>query len=311
MGTTIGAAGSLPATWVGLAAALIAAHAEALVITPIVSTAEAPTVLVDALVKPGSGISIVPSSIAYQGTHSAALRQSALYTAFDLAPSTGSSPTLSLPDGVLLTSGNAAVPLTNTLDQFNGVSRSGGNAALSALSGGETADANVLSFRFTVPSGRTSVSAQFVFGTEEYPLQNVTDVFGFFVDGVNYAHFANGQLISNTPGNPTNFIANPLGSGLYGIEYNGLTRSLTVTGILGAAAADGSHTFLVGVADTSDPIFDSGVFLSSLTLGTATGGGIGDVPAIPEPETYALMLGGLAASCWFLRLRTGREKRTA
>ena len=56
-------------------------------------------------------------------------------------------------------------------------------------------------------------------------MQNVTDVFGFFVDGVNFARFANGQLISNTPGNPTNFIANPVGGGLYGIEYNGLTRS--------------------------------------------------------------------------------------
>ena len=186
------------------------------------------------------------------------------------------------------------------------------------MSGGETVDANVLSFRFTVPSGRTSVSAQFVFGTEEYPLQNVTDVFGFFVDGVNFARFQNGQLISNTPGNPTNFIANPVGSGLYGIEYNGLTRSLAVTGILGAAAADGSHTFSVGVADTSDPIFDSGVFLSSLTLGTATGGGIGDAgnPRARDLCADARRAGGerlLPASQAPRRpdLRTEREKRTA
>ena len=303
MRTSTVTAGSLSATLAGFAVALSAAPAEALVIAPIDSTAAAPPALVDALVKPGSGIAIAPSTITYQGTHGAALRQSALYSGFNLDPSTGSTPTLSLPDGVLLTSGNAAVPLTNSLEQFNGISRSGSNAALSALSGGDTADANVLSFRFHVPTGRTSISAQFVFGTEEYPLQNVTDIFGFFIDGVNFARFSNGDLISNTPGNPTNFIANPVGSGLYGIEYNGVTRSLTVIGLLGTAGSDGSHAFSVGVADTSDPIFDSGIFLSPLVLGTATGGGIVDVPAIPEPATFGLMLAGLAAGCTFLRGR--------
>ena len=290
----------------GLAAGLIAAPAVALTIVPISSAAEAQTALVAALVTPGSAITIVPSSVTYQGTHSASLRQSALYSGFDLAPSTGSTPTLSLPDGVLLTSGSAAVASSNGLEQFNGVSRSGANAALSALIGGDTADANVLSFRFQVPAGRTSVSAQFVFGTEEYPLQNITDIFGFFVDGVNYARFANGQLIANAPGNPTNFIANPVGSGLYGIEYNGLTRTLGVVGLLGAAAADGSHTFSVGIADTSDPIFDSGVFLSPLVLGTEAGGGIVDVPAIPEPEIHGLMLAGLAAGAACLGRRRSR-----
>ena len=291
------------ATLASLAASWVAGPAAALTIVPIGSAAEAQTALVDALVTQGSGIAVVPGSVTYQGAHSATLRQSALYSGFTLAPSSGSTPTLSLPDGVLLTSGNAAVPLTNSLEQFNGISRSGASAALSALSSGDTSDANVLGFRFMVPAGRTSVSAQFVFGTEEYPFQNITDVFGFFIDGVNYARFANGQLIGNTPTNPTNFIANPLGSGLYGIEYNGLTRTLSVVGLLGAAAADGSHTFSVGIADTSDPIFDSGVFLSPLVLGTETGGGIVDVPAIPEPETYALMLGGVAAGAAYLRRR--------
>jgi hypothetical protein len=306
MGASIVRAGWFIAASTGLAAGVIAAPAAALTIVPIGNAAEAQTALVAALVTPGSGITIVPSSVTYQGTHSATLRQSALYSGFDLAPSTGSTPTLSLPDGVLLTSGNAAVPLSNGLEQFNGVSRSGANAALSALIGGDTADANVLSFRFQVPAGRTSVSAQFVFGTEEYPLQNITDIFGFFIDGVNYARFANGQLIANAPGNPTNFIANPVGSGLYGIEYNGLTRTLGVVGLLGAAAADGSHTFSVGIADTSDPIFDSGVFLSPLVLGTEVGGGIVDVPAIPEPGTYGLMLAGLAAGGAGLRRRRSR-----
>jgi len=111
------------------------------------------------------------------------------YTGFNLAPSSGSTPTLALPDGIVLTSGSANLPLTNTTNQFNPVfPASGSNALLGALSasaGGTAAtnDANVISFDFTVAAGMTSVSAQFVFGTDEFPTQSVTDIFGFFVDG--------------------------------------------------------------------------------------------------------------------------------
>jgi hypothetical protein len=153
----------------------------------------------------------------------------------------------------------------------------------------------VLSFDFTLGAGFNAVTAQFVFGTDEFPTQSVTDIFGFFVDGVNFAKFSNGDLISNTPGNPTNFISNPVGGGLYGIEYNGLTQVFTVTGVLGAGGPGGVHSFSVGVADTNDSIFDSGVFVSSLMAGKADGGGgIGPINPVPEPETYALMMAGLA-----------------
>lgn len=40
---------------------------------------------------------------------------------------------------------------------------------------------------------------------------------------MNYAKFPSGELISNTAGNPTNFISNPVGGGVYNIEWNGLT----------------------------------------------------------------------------------------
>lgn len=254
------------------------------------------TTLSTAVLGTGSGITIVSGSETYQGN--AAVGQSGTYTGFNLAPSSGSTPTLNMPDGIVLTSGSANLPLTNTTNQFNPVfPGSGSNALLTTLAGTSTFDANAISFSFTVEAGMTSVSAQFVFGTDEFPTQSVTDIFGFFVDGVNYAKFPNGDLISNTPGNPTNFISNPVGSGLYGIEYNGLTQVFTVVGLLDMSL--GTHTIVIAVADTSDTIFDSGVFIGNLVAGTATAGGIGQDPnPTPEPASLALLglgLAGLAA----------------
>ena len=285
---------------IGAVVGVYASNAAALTITPITSTTGIETTLINAVLAPSSGISVVSGSATYQGTNTDGpdgLQQSGTYSGFNLTAS--GKPTLSLADGILLTSGSAVFPLTNTLNQFTRVSESGSNALLSALSGTTTRDANALSFSFTVGAGITSVSAKFLFATDEFPTQEVTDIFGFFVDGVNYAKFSSGELISNTAGNPTNFIPNPLPvDGLpspYDIEYNGLTQVFSVAGLLGEGT-DGVHTITIGIADTSDAIFDSGVFFAGLEAGTATGGGgINPTTPIPEPETYALMLVGLAA----------------
>jgi hypothetical protein len=251
-----------------------------------ITSGDAAAQLIPALIAPGSGINVEAGSEAFQGSLSAA--QSGTYTGFSLAPASGSGPTLTLPNGIVMTSGTANLPLSNTLNQFNPVfPGSGSNAALSTLAGTNTNDANSLSFNFTVDTGN-SVQAQFVFGTDEFPTQSVTDIFGFFVDGVNYAVFPGGELISNTPGNPTNFISNPVGAGEYGIEYNGLTQVFTVTGLLDPNLT--VHTIEIAVADTSDTIFDSGVFIAGLTTATSTGGGgIGDPTATPEPASLTLL----------------------
>jgi hypothetical protein len=240
-----------------------------------------------------SGVTLVPGSVVYSGVRGTTLSSSQVgtYTGFNL---TGPNGTRTLSNGVVLASGNLAFSTTtNTTNEYStSLPGSVDSAALTTLSGGSaTLDASTLSFKFTAPTGVNAVSISFVFATDEYPTQSVTDIFGFFIDGVNYAKFPNGDLIQNQAGT-SNFTEG------WNIEQNGVTNVLTSVGLLNSSLTE--HTFQFGIADTDDTRFDSAVFISKFGTGTtgSTTGGVGTVivptttPPVVNPPTGTVPVPG-------------------
>ncbi len=294
---------------------LSSGKAQSLTLNLLESPGTAIPTLINAVQAPTSGINVIAGTESFQGKIGDGTNpntaQSATYTGFSLVPTSGSTPTLILPNGILLTSGTANLPTSNTANNFsNNLAQpgSGSNAALSTLSGKNTFDSNAISFNFTLSDPKDiSVEADFIFGTDEFPTQSVTDIFGFFVDGVNYAKFPDGSLISNPVGGATNFINNPVGGGLYPIEYNGLSQHFTVVGLLNPTLT--THTIQIAVADTNDNIFDSGVFIGNLKGSNAGGGGI-ITPPEPGPTTTpepSLILGLVALGAWGIGSKAKRK----
>mgnify|MGYP003122535543 CR=1 FL=1 len=280
------------------AVAMSASAASALSVTGFDPATDPTGVVTNALLASGSGINIVSGSESYVG----AAGQGGTFSGLSLTSASGN-PTLGMSSGILLTSGTAAaLPQTNTASNFTVETGSGSDADLSALvGGGNVNDVNFLSFSFTVDSGN-AVTADFIFGSDEFPDQSVTDVFGIFVDGVNYAFFEDGSLVSFVTGeNASQFVAN----NDYAIEYDGLSRRLTFTGLLDADLTE--HTIKIAIGDTSDNAFDSGVFVSGLqaiTTASETGGvtpGVG--AAVPIPASLPLLGAAVAGFAAFRRRR--------
>jgi hypothetical protein len=269
---------------IALALSLSAMSAHALVVTGV--PASSASTLVDAVV--GAGITVDNSSVVYQGVND----QAGTYTGFSVANSNVAIPTLNLPNGIVLTSSFVNFSTTANTDSSRSQSpSSGSNSALTSLAGISTNNANVLSFNFTVGAGVNAVQVRFVYGSEEFPTQSVTDIFGFYVDGTNYAKFSDGSLVKNDPNNlsnATNFVSG------YQIEWNGMSSVLTATGLLDPSKS--VHTVSFGIADTFDTSFDSAVFLadfSAVTTSSSTGGITTGTGNVPLPGTLALLGLGL------------------
>ena len=254
----------------------------ALSINPLVSDSNTGTALATAWLGASSGITVV-GPVSYIGADN----QAGTYTGFALNSSSATSPNVTFGDGILLTSGSANIPDTNNEDDFGVVTSTGPSTTISTITGLTTNDANTISFSFTVGSGITSISSNFIFGSEEFPEfagTSFADGFAFVVDGINYAKFSDGTNVSlATLSSNANLLDNT--ADIYGIEYDGFTLALGIVGILNSSLSE--HTLEIVIADTGDSILDSGVFLSALSGGKDTGGG--GVTTTPVPAALPLM----------------------
>jgi gliding motility-associated-like protein len=198
----------------------------------------------------------------------------------------GNTTNLGINSGILLTSGTANVggSATNQASQCYGTTTNDPDLiALDSL-----ANNDVCILEFDIVPKCDSLQIRFVFGSEEYPVfvNSINDLFGFFVSGPNPAGGNyTGLNIATLPvaGNPyvsinnvnngnsntgpcTNcqfYIDNTAGTT---IMYDGMTTVLTSS--LWMVPCQTYH-FKIAIADASDCILDSGVFIDYLQCSTA------------------------------------------
>jgi len=194
----------------------------------------------------------------------------------------GGQSVIGMESGIILTTGNvnfAEGP--NVSDLSTGIASNGGDTDLNtefpaAAAAGGTLDSTSLEFSIETASG--DLFFDFVFASEEYNesvFNPSHDVVGFFVDGVNVAlvpgtsspvsinSVNGGNPLGVGATNPQFFINNDVDDGgqlLSEIGYDGFTSVFQAQAVgLGA----GTHTIKLAIADVSDTLLDSAVFISA------------------------------------------------
>ncbi|WP_284617758.1 choice-of-anchor L domain-containing protein [Aquabacterium humicola] len=200
----------------------------------------------------------------------------------------GSLAALGIGAGLLLTSGTTP-GTANTMPWF-GQDNSGGpgtfyngdadiDAVVNAVFKTQSFDATTLSFDFTVTDlSATSISFDLVFGSDEYPewVDQFVDAAVVLVNGVNVA------LFNHDPMHPLSVIGSNLAAGYFQdnenpatalpIEYDGVSHVLKIVApILPGGVV---NHLKIGIADTGDHIYDSGLFIANLTAGNIPGSGV-------------------------------------
>jgi Ca2+-binding RTX toxin-like protein len=227
--------------------------------------------LTTALFAPNSGITA--SSIQLKASGQDAVN----FYAGSLAP-------LSIGGGLLLTSGTTP-GTSNTAGWFGTDNSASGffngdadiDAVVNSVFQTQSFDATTLSFDFTVADPTaTSVSFDLVFGSDEFPewVDQYVDSAIVMVNGVNYA------LFNHDPLHPLSVVSANLAAGYFQdnagntlpIEYDGVSHVLKIVAPIFAGGA--TNHIKIGIADTGDHIYDSGIFLSNFTAGTIPGSGV-------------------------------------
>ncbi len=203
---------------------------------------------------------------------------------------TNSATNLGLSSGVLLTTGSV-LNVSQAANTFASSSYTGnGDAQLQTLTGGYVYDKTVLEFD-VIPEGNI-LMFNYVFASEEYPewvCSQFNDVFGFFISGPNPGggNYSS-QNIARVPGTNLPVAINTINRGLTGsygnpvncqslsyssLHINNLTPTINpgiiydgMTIVLTASASVipcQTYHLKLAVADVSDRIYDSGVFLQA------------------------------------------------
>jgi hypothetical protein len=227
--------------------------------------------------KNNTTVQVVPGSVVYTGANNA----SGLFSGGNGILDSREDPSQPFDSGIVLTNGNASNVIgpndNEGASRVNGVP---GSPLLDKLVRGGTLDASTLTFQF-IPTVN-DIQFRYVFSSEEYNKfvgSPFDDVFGFFVNGADYARVpgtgtplaGTGQTVSvNTINDQVNsqyYIDNTFGpSGGFGhlnTQMNGLTRVLTLEAPVRAGQV---NTISLTIADTVDPQVDSAVFIQAGSL---------------------------------------------
>jgi gliding motility-associated-like protein len=189
----------------------------------------------------------------------------------------GANSNIGLSSGIIMSTGRIqdAVGPNNTPSKGDDLNQ-GGYAPLEAILGGgaSTQDAAVLRFNFFCESDR--VQFKYVFASEEYPEyvgSEFNDVFAFFISGPGIIGNQNIALIPGTnqpvainnvnAGSFSNFFVNN-GNGVNGgggtVQFDGFTRPFIAEA---SVIPCQTYTITIAIADVSDGIYDSAVFLEA------------------------------------------------
>lgn len=190
-----------------------------------------------------------------------------------------------LEGGLVLSSGDAGLIVgANNTSGAGDSNETPGDSSLTALIPGyETHDAAVLEFDF-VPVGST-VNFRYVFGSEEYNEfvdSPYNDVFGFFVNGVNYALIPNTQTpvsinnvnngyaagVSAGPCRHCEFYTDNTGTNAVATQLDGFTKVLTFTAPVNAGQI---NHMKIAIADAGDSVLDSDVMILAGSLSSGIG----------------------------------------
>ncbi|MEZ5174480.1 MAG: choice-of-anchor L domain-containing protein [Bacteroidia bacterium] len=233
----------------------------------IVSQQSAASLVQDVLV--GSGVTV--SNIQFSGS------------AQMIGSFNGANSNIGLSSGIIMSTGRIqdAVGPNNSPSKGEDLNQ-GGYGPLEAILGGgaETQDAAVLRFNFFCESDK--VQFKYVFASEEYPEyvgSEFNDVFAFFISGPGISGNQNIALIPNTnqpvainnvnAGSYASYFVNN-GNGISGggssVQFDGFTRPFVAEATVVPCQ---TYTITMAIADVSDGIYDSAVFLEAQSFSSS------------------------------------------